>query len=700
MRCPAQALVALTMLGLAAPSAASAAGWVDATTLPAATDESQPAVAENANGDAVVAWVATLTGGKHAVQVSTSAGFGPFGDPQTLPAAGTTDTLSAVDVAIGASGAAIVAYNDQAVANTSQVATRAAGQPFGAPQAVGGGGNISTSPQVAMPASEVGILAVESRSHSESTIGAQTFYTDSCGAFVYRVPVGGGAPSVAGGGVDFSRGGFTFTPPCVIDPVDLAVNARGDIMTAAGGSPTGAAKSVRVAGFPDSPTIVFPTSFDLGPGSEATIGLDPQGRFAVAWQDLAVPSAIRAARGIAGSAPGAAVALSPAGAGAQPAGEPSLGIDAGGTATAVWQAADASVARRLFGGTIDASGAVGPVLGPLSGSSTGGAAPYMDPRLAVTPGGSALALWREPDPVSGLFRVRSAFRPGAGPFGASQPVAPSGVNSGQARVALGADDHGVAAFQLPGTPNRIQAIRFDATPPVISAVSAPGLALAGQSVGFTATATDAHGPVALHWDFGDGAGADGDTVGHAYASPGARTVTLTATDVVGNAATTTRPIAVLANASPAPPPPVAAVANVAKAGVSHKRFKVGSKSTAQSAAKRKKPATPTGTTFTYTLSAPGTLTITMSRAESGRRNGKKCVKPSSKNKKAKKCTRYVKRGTLTRRNLKTGKGRLAFTGRIGRKALPTGRYKATLTATNAARKKGTARSVSFTIVAR
>ena len=76
----------------------------------------------------------------------------------------------------------------------------------------------------------------------------------------------------------------------------------------------------------------------------------------------------------------------------------------------------------------------------------------------------------------------------------------------------------------------------------------------GTALAMSAAATDAwSSPVTIHWDFGDGTGADGAAVSHAYAAGGTETVTISATDAVGNvSAAQTRQIVV----SQAPPPEI------------------------------------------------------------------------------------------------------------------------------------------------
>jgi Zn-dependent alcohol dehydrogenase len=60
--------------------------------------------------------------------------------------------------------------------------------------------------------------------------------------------------------------------------------------------------------------------------------------------------------------------------------------------------------------------------------------------------------------------------------------------------------------------------------------------------------------------------------------------------------------------------------------------------------------------------------------------------------------RWVRAGTLTRRRGRAGANKVAFSGRIGRRALASGRYRATLTATGLNRRVSQAKRRSFLVV--
>lgn len=85
-------------------------------------------------------------------------------------------------------------------------------------------------------------------------------------------------------------------------------------------------------------------------------------------------------------------------------------------------------------------------------------------------------------------------------------------------------------------------------PPVAVARLASASALAGVNLTFDGLGShDADGRVvSWSWSFGDGAVASGANVTHAYAAPGAYTVTLTVADELGASSTTTLPVAVAA----------------------------------------------------------------------------------------------------------------------------------------------------------
>ena len=95
----------------------------------------------------------------------------------------------------------------------------------------------------------------------------------------------------------------------------------------------------------------------------------------------------------------------------------------------------------------------------------------------------------------------------------------------------------------------------------------------------------------------------------------------------------------------------------------------------------------------FSLKAPAKVTIAIARRARGVRHGKRCV--AARRAAGKRCTRAVKAGRLTRAPERNERDRVS--GRIGKRALRPGAYKATLRARNA---KGASKPVAvrFTVV--
>lgn len=140
--------------------------------------------------------------------------------------------------------------------------------------------------------------------------------------------------------------------------------------------------------------------------------------------------------------------------------------------------------------------------------------------------------------------------------------------------------------------------------------------------------------------------------------------------------------------SNAPANTLSAQATVTGFSMKNKRFRVAKQPTAVNA--RKLKGAPRGSTFLYSLSTAATVRIDIFQRQPGRSVGGKCVKPSPRLRKKRKCTRSVLKGSITRRAA-VGSNKTPFSGRIGRRALNPGQYQAKISA-------GNVKSTSFTIV--
>jgi PKD repeat protein len=201
----------------------------------------------------------------------------------------------------------------------------------------------------------------------------------------------------------------------------------------------------------------------------------------------------------------------------------------------------------------------------------------------------------------------------------------------------------------------------------------PATVFAGEPVSFDAsTSSDSDGTIASYdWQWGDGTADDHTaTTTHTFAGPGTYQVAMFVRDDNTQSGGAIHNVAVLALVVP----------SVSHATLTNATFRVGSGATAPAArasiassfglTARAAAKAPIGTTFKFTLAAPAKVKLAFSRQVAGR---------------------PLKAGTLTRANLRSGPNAIAFSGRIGKRALKPGKYTATLTASNA---KGKAKPVT------
>jgi hypothetical protein len=104
--------------------------------------------------------------------------------------------------------------------------------------------------------------------------------------------------------------------------------------------------------------------------------------------------------------------------------------------------------------------------------------------------------------------------------------------------------------------------------------------------------------------------------------------------------------------------------------------------------------------FRFKLSERATVLIVIERVLPGRRVGKRCVAPTRKNQRRARCTRFKRTGALTFKDRPAGANKLAFRGRIGKRLLAVGAYRATNTATDAARNRSKPKRASFNVLRR
>ncbi len=138
-----------------------------------------------------------------------------------------------------------------------------------------------------------------------------------------------------------------------------------------------------------------------------------------------------------------------------------------------------------------------------------------------------------------------------------------------------------------------------------------------------------------------------------------------------------------------------AAPRLSKVSLTRRRFRVGARATALSARR-----TAAGTTIRFTLSSTATVTIRFTRSAAGRRSGRRCVAPTRRLRRAKACRRTIAEGVLTRRRLSPGAHRVAFSGRVGRRALKAGSHAAALVAADSTGQASAPVTLTFRIVRR
>jgi hypothetical protein len=106
-----------------------------------------------------------------------------------------------------------------------------------------------------------------------------------------------------------------------------------------------------------------------------------------------------------------------------------------------------------------------------------------------------------------------------------------------------------------------------------------------------------------------------------------------------------------------------------------------------------------GTTFRYSLSEVAVVRFTIERRLKGRLVDGRCRRPTRQNRDARACTRYRRVGSF-RRSAAAGANKTKIRGKIGRRWLKRGPYRATLRATDRAGNRSQRKRVRFKVVRR
>jgi hypothetical protein len=533
-------VLALALLALV--PATAAAGVAGSETLssgdPASpdVDATHGAAVVDASGTVTVVYQqGTGTSSQDQIVVRRRPPGGPFGPPVALSAAGgdarLPDLSSIPPIGIDAAGNVTVAYVERIGADrTIWIRAAPPGGDFGAP-----------------------LLAIGPTS---TAIGVDGLLVAPDGTLAVLASMGAGGELAA----RTKLPGQPFSPLASIDALTSGNAHSGGV------DANGRMTVVYRAGFPGklfvataSPagSFTYRTALPTPTATDSATVVEPDGRTVVVYPetDGTLHQLVRPAIGAFG--PPTALGVSASGA-------PRLFAAPDGTASLLYGVPGGGVALRT--NATGAFGAAEPVVGDGYPAGIAG---------AVDPSGQRVVLVDRS--VAGGYEVAAASAPPGGAFGPPQAVRPV-TTASSSDVAATAVAPGVVLL-LSSVPPKgassasLVAAFADAAPPDVRAVSVPGAAVAGTAATLSVDASDYVSGTALgvHWDFGDGTAADGASVAHAWASAGARTVTVTVTDAAGNAATRTAPVAVAAApVTPVDPPkqdlaPHSTVKAVAKA---------------------------------------------------------------------------------------------------------------------------------------
>jgi len=259
---------------------------------------------------------------------------------------------------------------------------------------------------------------------------------------------------------------------------------------------------------------------------EPQVALDLAGNALAVWSRFdgakdVVQAAVQAAAG----AWGARADLSTTG---QNAIEPELAVGPGGNAVAVWTRENSPTeviqgSSRPAGGSWESA---------VQLSSPGHDAEA--PQVSLDPGGNAMAVWSRTDATPRV--IEGAERPLGGGWLPPRAISVIGLNANEPEVASDAVGNDVAVwFRENGANTIVQAAGFDGAGPQLRSLSIPAAGTVGQAVSFSVSPFDvwsAIGPV--DWAFGDGSGASGQVVSHAFSRPGPYSVAINAADQIAN----------------------------------------------------------------------------------------------------------------------------------------------------------------------
>ena len=679
-------------------SASGAAAWLAPHQLePPLLAASEPAIAADAAGDVVAVWAEPEGVGQMVVLAAERVAGGTFGAPTVVagPGAGVGEPAVALD----AHGDALVSWSR---GGAIEAALRPAGGAFAAPEDLSVESEEGSSPVAAFDSAGDAVVAWEAASNR----GLPVFHTVE--ANVRPVGSGFGVPHELDSLEQTASESIRFAP------LRITADGTGDLYLAwaesyeqrGGPGEERFSSAVKVAKRPPKGpfSIEPPLAVDKGEGavtesvSAPALAADARGDAVVAWAAAAKGESRVDASVQAAGAPFAS----------EPADVSGPGSIEGGPAAAF---DDARVATVAYAAPVEGKNAVFASSRPITGgfgvpgqlSEAGAAADAV--AAAQLAGGGAIVAWRQPgEPAV----IDASTRSGASPFSAPLQVIHGTSALELSQVVSDGLGDAAALWTTEAAGRTPEVAGYDAAGPALGGLAIPSTGTAGQALSFSVSPFDVwSGLGATQWDFGDGTTALGTNVAHTYAAAGRYTVTVRASDVLGNSSVSSgsvavapaaAPVSVAAPPSPAPPPAAPVPNNAPRlTGVSqsHREWRAGSALATISSRRRRAPV---GTTFRLTVDQQAKLTLAFTRSATGRRVGGRCVPLTAKNRRAPACALSRAAGTIALPGLR-GLNSIVFAGRVSTsKRLEPGRYTVAISAKNPAGERSATSTLAFTIV--
>lgn len=522
---------ALGLLLVASASQASAVGWLPQANVsavaPGATmyDLSLQDVAVDGQGDAVAAWIQPR-GGAEIVEAATRPLGAAWSSP--VPVSQGDEDAVALKVVVDPRGDAAAIWvglgagSEQVV----RVASRSADGDWTEPVALSEVDGYAHEPDVAID-SDGTVTAVWSEGDVNDYGIVHVASRSAAGDWSSPVELSGGQAS---------------EPRVAVDP-EGDVTAVWTLLDADRGDGIIQSKSRPAGG--DWGSEALDVSGDDGLAEHPRLAIDAQGEATAVWQRRDTPAASGYHQFVQTARRGDGVWSVPITISKEDglAGSPEVTVDPDGNATAIWSWFPLGPGPRAVqarGRTADGTWGSPVDLVSKSGSLEPSES---DLQVAADSQGDVTAIWTAW--ANPTLVVRSARRAVGGAW--SAPVDVSGVAAYSVWPRMAIDPQGYVTVVWSGFQGTTQAVRsrvLDPVAPELRDLTVPSTGLVGQPLAMSVDPFDAWSVVTTSWDFGDGGAGAGTSVSHCYATPGQRTLTITGTDQVANAASASRTISI------------------------------------------------------------------------------------------------------------------------------------------------------------